>query len=388
MALRLHKINLTNFRNYAALRLDVAGAAFVVLTGDNGAGKTNILEAVSLLTPGRGLRGADLLEMKSRDAGAEDIWAVAAEVETAAGERCRIGTGLDRNHKRRTIRIDGQDAATQADLSSRIAAVWLTPQMDRLFLDGASARRKFFDRLVYAIDAAHATRINRHDKTVRERMAILQGAVRRDDVWLDRLETQITEDAVAIGSARNQLIDHMRAFVSHMKAEQTLFPSPLFDVEGEIEKALLEKPALTVEEALKKMLFDNRAQDAATGRTHAGAHRCNIAVYYDEKNMPAANCSTGEQKALLTAIVLAHTRMMKAETGHTPLLLLDEVAAHLDEARRDQLFGFLQTVDGQVWMTGTDARIFDGLAGAHRYVVTGGHVTPTPRTAVKGLVAG
>lgn len=376
MACCLHKLNLTNFRNYTALRMDVQGAPFVVLTGENGAGKTNILEAVSLLTPGRGLRGADLLEIKNRKAGVEDMWAVAADVETASGIHCRIGTGLARDDKRRTVRIDGQEAATQSDLSNFVSAVWLTPQMDRLFLDGSSARRKFFDRLVYALDPAHGMRLNRHDKNVRERMALLQSGHRKDPRWLSQLETAIVEDAVAIASARQQLIDRLQSHVEGMKQEQTLFPAPVFVLEGAVEKALLEEPALAVEDRFKNLFEENRNIDAAAGRTHVGAHRSNVAVFYGAKDMPAAYCSTGEQKALLTAIILAYARMIRAEKGHMPILLLDEVAAHLDEARRQQLFSFLQTTNGQVWMTGTDTHVFRDMPNARYYTVTQGHATP------------
>ena len=173
MPLLLQKLNLTHFRGYETLRLDLAGARMAVLTGANGAGKTNILEAVSLLIPGKGLRGADLLEIKNRNAGAEDLWAVSAEVETASGLSVRLGTGLDRNYKRRVVRIQGKEAKAQNELSSFMSCVWLTPQMDRLFLEGASSRRKFFDRLVYAFEPGHVTRLNHYDTNLRERLKLL-----------------------------------------------------------------------------------------------------------------------------------------------------------------------------------------------------------------------
>lgn len=366
----LHKITVTHFRNYDALRVDLGGAPAVVLTGANGSGKTNILEAVSLLSPGKGLRGADLLDMKNRGAGAADMWAVTAEVETHRGEIIRVGTGLARKStdeatpadKRRVVRIDGRDAKTQNDLADISPCVWLTPQMDRLFIDGASARRKFFDKLVYAYEPSHAAALNRYDKNLRERLKLLQLDRGADPAWLDSLETQIAGDAVAIAAARTGLLGRMASSVANLAARESLFPAPALSLSGWAEQEIAHKSALAVEDELRARFAKSRAADAAAGRSHEGAHRTDLQVFYAGRDMmPAAQCSTGEQKALLVSLILAHTQLMRAERGFAPLLLLDEVCAHLDDARRAQLFSFLTEARGQVFLTGTDESIFTGL---------------------------
>lgn len=361
MPLLLQKLNLTHFRSYDALRLDLKGAGIVVLTGPNGAGKTNILEAVSLLVPGKGLRSADLLDMKSRSAAPEDLWAVAAEIDTAAGLLMRIGTGLDRDAKRRLVRINGRDAKNQNELASIISAVWLTPQMDRLFLEGASGRRKFFDRLVYATDPEHATRLNRYDKNLRERLKVLQGERGADPVWLSGLEAQLAADAVSIAATRRQLLENLSRYIGKLYAGKTLFPIPEIAIDGWTENQMAAHPAVEVEEALKARFKDSRRADMLAGKSREGVHRSDFAVSHAGRHMPASQCSTGEQKGLLVSIVLAHALMMQGEKGFVPILLLDEVAAHLDDARRDELFRYLLSLNGQVFLTGTDAAMFDAL---------------------------
>jgi DNA replication and repair protein RecF len=357
----------------------------VVLTGPNGAGKTNILEAVSLLVPGKGLRSADILDMKNRNAGAEDLWAVSAEVETASGLTVRIGTGLDRDIKRRVVRINGRDAKSQNELSGFISAVWLTPQMDRLFLEGPSARRKFLDRLVFAYAPDHVTRLNRYDKAMRERLKLLLLDKPADPAWLQSLETQMAADAVSIAAARMVLLQHLQQYTG---SNASLFPQPRLEMDGWMEKELDTRPAVDVEDIFRRKLFETRGADRAAGRTHEGIHRSDLCVTYANKNMPekygsgglpAAQCSTGEQKALLVSIILAHALMMRAEKGFIPLILLDEVAAHLDAARRQQLFERLYALDGQIWLTGTDEAIFAELRDtAHFFRVSSGHVAPAP----------
>lgn len=361
MPLLLHKLNLTQFRSYEALRLDLKGARLVALTGANGAGKTNILEAVSLLVPGRGLRGADLLEMKNRNAGPEDLWAVAAEVETAAGEHLRVGTGLDREAKRRLVRIEGREAKSHDVLSEHIAAVWLTPQMDRLFLEGASGRRKFFDRLVVAHEPGHTARLNRYDKNLRERMKVLQREGGADAKWLAALEAQLAADAVSIAAARRLLLGDLARYIGRLYEGRTLFPRPDITVTGWAEEETGRRPALGIEEELKERFRKSRGLDAAAGKSFEGIHRSDFTVTHAGRGMPAAQCSTGEQKGLLVSIVLAHALMMQGERGFVPLLLLDEVAAHLDDARRDELLRFLAALGGQVFLTGTDPSIFAPL---------------------------
>lgn len=387
MPLCLQKLNLTQFRGYDALRLDLAGGApLVVLTGPNGAGKTNILEAVSLLVPGKGLRGADLLEMKNRTAAPADCWGVAAEVETSTGLVTRLGTGLDRNSKRRTVRIDGKESRTQNELAKHMACVWLTPQMDRLFLEGPSTRRRFFDRLAFAFDPEHAARINRYDKTLRERMKLLQLERGSDPRWLDALEAQLAGEAVSIAAARLTLLSRLAHYVGKLGETQSGFPSPYIAISGWVEDAVQQRPALDVEEELKEKFKANRALDAQAGRSHEGIHRSDFLVRYAAHDMPAAQCSTGEQKGLLVSTVLAHALMMQGEKGFVPVLLLDEVAAHLDDARRNDLFNILAALEGQVFLTGTDASIFASLKGRARFFeVKEAHVRAQPQLeAVRG----
>lgn len=389
MALRLKKISLTSFRNYAALRLDVKDARLVVLAGANGAGKTNILEAVSLLAPGRGLRSADLGDMTTRppDDPQQATWAVAAELQNAAGDPVRIGTGLDRKadgRQRRVVRIDGKDAGGQGALSAHVAAVWLTPQMDRLFLEGTAARRRFLDRLVFAHAPDHVSHLNRYEKNMRQRLKLLTGAGVADPKWLDALEQQMAADAVSVAAARQHLLARLSYHLAELSAAQSLFPSPVMALSGKLDRILVKSAALQAEENLQDLLRGTRRLDAETGRTSEGAHRTDLVVHYADKNMPAGQCSTGEQKGLLVSIILAHALMMQAERGFVPLLLLDEVAAHLDDARRAQLFAHLKALDGQVWLTGTDADIFSAFgADAAVFHLSDGDVRPrTPPLSI------
>jgi DNA replication and repair protein RecF len=381
MPLRLHKLNLSHFRNYETLRISPEGAPMVVLTGRNGSGKTNVLEAVSLLAPGQGLRGALLSEMQSRTE-TESPWAISAEIETPQGIVLRLGTGLIRNETegsaRRVVRINGRDVKSQAELSGVVSAVWLTPQMDRLFIEGAAPRRRFLDRLAYAFDPDHALRVSRAEKTTRERMRLLQADRPADPRWIASLESQMAADYTAIAAARLLLVQRLQAHAAALKSRQSLFPAPRMAVLGAAE-SLLQKggPALAVEDEIKAQLAKDRPLDAAAGRTALSVLRSDLDVIYDDKNMPAAQCSTGEQKGLLIAIVLAHAQMMKAEKGYVPLLLLDEVAAHLDEARRLQLFSFLHEVEAQVWLTGTDEAVFAPLKDRARFFsVSDGQLFP------------
>lgn len=361
MGTSLHKLTLTRFRNYEAARLDIGGAPVVILVGENGAGKTNILESVSLLSPGRGLRGADLQDMRNRNFMAGEDWAVVADIETAQGERVRIGTGLARDGKRRVVRIDGEDSRGQSALAGKVSAVWLTPQMDRLFQEGPAARRKFFDRLVFAFDPAHAGRIARYEKNLRARLRLLSGEGKADPKWLSALEMQLAADAVAIAAARVLLTGHLGRQIEKQRSEESFFPAPAVSMTGWVETEITRRPALDVEEDLMERLSSCRDGDAAEGRTREGVHRSDVSVAYADRGMPASECSTGEQKGLLLSIVLAHARMLQAEQGTCPLILLDEVAAHLDVERRMQLFAILKTLPAQIWLTGTEAAVFSDL---------------------------
>jgi DNA replication and repair protein RecF len=335
-----------------------------VLTGPNGAGKTNLLEAISLLAPGRGLRGARLEEMDRQAAASDPGWAIAASVSTPAGT-VDIGTGRKPDAaNRRIVHIDGKPSRSQTGLADHVSAVWLTPQMDRLFTDGASGRRRFLDRLVFGFDAAHAGRVSGYEHTMRERAKLLREGG-GDRVWLDTLESDMAERGVAIAAARRELTARLARVCA---APTGPFPGAGLAVAGSVEGWLDEGPALAAEDRFKAALRGSRAQDAAAGGAAVGPHRSDLEVHHLGHGMPAALCSTGEQKALLIAIVLANARLQTAEQGRVPLLLLDEVAAHLDAARRSALFEEIASLGAQAWYTGTDRAVFEPLDGRAQHV--------------------
>jgi DNA replication and repair protein RecF len=342
-----------------------------VLTGPNGAGKTNLLEAVSYLAPGRGLRGARLSDIDRRYGNGG--WAVAATVQTQEGP-VDIGTGRDAGNTRRTVRISNNSAQSQAALAEFVSVVWLTPQMDRLFTDGASARRRFLDRLVYGFDTSHASRVNAYDHAMRERARLLK-AGRRDNAWLSALEDAMAEHGVAVAAARLSLCEHLSEISVTTDGP---FPRARIAAAGVLEDDLRKGPALAAEDRLRAVLANNRGLDAESGRTTEGAHRSDLAVAHIGKDMPAELCSTGEQKALLIAIVLAHARLLARHNGVIPLLLLDEVAAHLDVERRHALFADILEQGAQAWLTGADATLFDELSpnDAAFYRVQDASMTP------------
>ncbi len=357
----VRSLHLTAFRNYAQAALDGLETGPVVLYGANGAGKTNVLEAVSLLSPGRGMRGVKALEMQRQGESAQP-WAVSADVETLYGP-ARIGTGLDPAAGKRLVRINGAAAKGQAALSEYLACVWLTPQMDRLFLDASSSRRRFLDRLVFAFDAGHSGRTTRFENAMAQRSKILREQARPDSAWLDGLERTIAETGTAIAAARLEFSARLQqACDTAGRKEDSLFPRARLRVGGTLEELLARSPALEVEDVYRYQLRESRAADAFTGGSVTGPHKSDLIVTYAAKDMPAAQCSTGEQKALLIGIVLAHSRLIAAEKGTPPVLLLDEVAAHLDESRRAGLYGLLSALGGQVWMTGADRSLFDALS--------------------------
>lgn len=366
----VRSLQLHAFRNYRDATLSGMGPGFVALTGANGAGKTNVLEAVSLLSPGRGLRGAKMVDLRNRHMPAGVSWSVASTVETPVGE-VKIGTGA--REERRIARVNGVDLKAQADLSEYISCVWLTPQMDSLFLDAASERRRFFDRLVYAFDPAHAGRVTRYDTVMSQRSRLLKGqkeeGIAADPTWLSSLEATMAETGVAIAAARAQTLQSLCANLDTI-LQGSAFPAAHMMLAGGIEEALQSSPALQVEDDMRARLCASRSYDAEAGGASSGPHRTDLQVMYADKNMPAAQCSTGEQKALLTGIVLAHAVRTKALRDAAPILLLDEVAAHLDERRRASLFGILSDLGAQVFVTGTDSAIFAGLPQAVRMTIS------------------
>jgi DNA replication and repair protein RecF len=355
------RLTLTDFRCYAHARLD-AGPGAMVLTGPNGAGKTNLLEALSLLTPGRGLRGARSADFQRIGSAAEAPWGVAATVVSPDGETL-IGTGRQTASERRVVEIDGKPAKGQAALAETLSVVWLTPQMDRLFVEGPTARRRFLDRLVFGLDSSHAGRVTRHAEALRQRARLLAERP-GESAWLDAVEAELAATGVALAAARADMVARLRRALA---AATGPFPRPLVAAEGPVETRLAAEPALAVEDWLRASLAHNRVGDAAQGETALGAHKGDLAVVFAEKNMPASLASTGEQKAVLVAIVLAAARLAAAERGRVPVLLLDEVAAHLDEDRRAALHEEVVTLGGQAWMTGTDRSLFESLPGEVRH---------------------
>lgn len=358
----VRRLTLTDFRNYAALRLDLDPAP-VVLIGPNGAGKTNLLEAVSLLTPGRGLRRARIGDMDRRAGGAAagvGGWGVAAEVDSMVGP-VQIGTGREAGSERRSVRINGAASSAQA-LSGYLGAVWVTPQMNQIFLESAGNRRRFLDRLIFATDPAHAGRVTSYEQAMRDRARLLKdrGADGADKTWLSALEAQMAERGVAVAAARLDMTDRLGRVAADGFGP---FPGAAVALEGEVESWLANGPALAAEDMFRDRLAAGRGQDATIGGAAVGPHRCDLRVRHLAKDMDADQCSTGEQKALLMALVLAHARLLSAERGAIPLLLLDEVAAHLDEARRAALFDAITAFGAQAWATGTDAAVFAPLAG-------------------------
>jgi DNA replication and repair protein RecF len=369
------RLVLTDFRNYRSARLDL-DAGPVVLTGPNGAGKTNLLEAVSFLSPGRGLRNARLGEIDRRDAppslpapasgGGQGGggWAVAAIIATRRGS-IRIGTGREpEGGERRAVRIDGEPARSQAALGERLSVLWLTPQMDRLFVEGPGGRRRFLDRLVLGLDPAHATRVAGYEQALRERARLLRDGP-SDPAWLSALEEIMAQQGVAVAAGRRDAIERLDRVCAEAEGA---FPRARLALIGTVEDWLGTMPALAAEEQFKAALADNRAGDAAAGGAVLGPHRSDLAVTYADKGVAAETASTGEQKALLIAIVLAQAALQRASRGEPPLLLLDEVAAHLDEGRRTALFGALAGLESQTWITGTDTGLFAPLHNRARFL--------------------
>ena len=349
----LARLSLTDFRSYASA-LVVPGPGFVLLSGENGAGKTNMLEAVSLLTPGRGLRGAALGEMARKEGPG------GFGVATRLGET-DIGTGtLATAPERRQVRINGSPAAVNS-LSEWLSVLWLTPAMDRLFADSAGARRRFLDRLVMALEPAHAHHSARYEAAMRARNKLLAEPDSADPAWLAALEAGMAEHGAAVAAARSRTVAALDERLESLP--QSEFASAKVALEG------------WADSDLAASLKANRGRDAAAARATVGPHRQDLAVTHRAKAMPAALSSTGEQKALLLGLVLTHASLVAERRGAPPILLLDEVAAHLDPRRRDALFARLEGC-GQVWMTATEAPVFDSIGQASRFHVEGGQAVP------------
>jgi DNA replication and repair protein RecF len=371
-AARIRRLRLVNFRNYRAASL-AATADLMVLTGPNGAGKTNVLEALSLLAPGRGLRRARLDEIAFSEGDGESgrSWAVSAEVDGALG-LATLGTGIPpaagEEALSRQCRIDREPVGSAAAFADHLRVVWLVPAMDGLFAGPASERRRFLDRLVLAVDAAHSARVSALERALRSRNRLLEERA-PDTLWLDAAEHEAAEVAIAVAAGRAETVRRLAATLAEGPAlaaapatPPSAFPSAAIALDGWMEAMVLTHPAAEVEDRYRAVLKHNRARDAAAGRTLDGPHLTDLAVYYRDKSVPAQDASTGEQKALLITLVLAHAALVRDMTGTTPVVLLDEVAAHLDPVRRAALFDALDQVGSQVWITGADPAAFTDVA--------------------------
>ena len=366
-AARIVRLTLSNFRNYHAATLQ-AGGRVIVLYGPNGAGKTNLIEAISFLAPGRGLRRATLEEVAFHEG--DGSWAVAAEVEGALG-LATLGTGIERKPEdgatgNRACRIDREPVASASAFADHLRVVWLVPAMDTLFVGPPSERRRFLDRLAAAVDAEHAGRVNALDRALRSRNRLLEEA-RPDPHWLDAVEHETAEIAVAVAGMRAETVRRLAATLATRRG--SAFPIAEIALEGWMEKLIPTHPAVEVEERYRVLLRENRARDAAAGRTLDGPHLSDLSVVYTQKGIAAGDASTGEQKALLIGLVLAHANLIAEMTGSAPVLLLDEVVAHLDPGRRAALHTELAQLGAQVWMTGADPALFSEVSNSEATMV-------------------
>lgn len=371
------RLMLTDFRSYAHLRVDLDTRP-VVLTGPNGAGKTNILEALSYLSSGRGLRGAKLADVGRRapDEGEGRPWAVSAEVETASGF-VRLGTGIEAGSPdRRAVHVDGKSAKSATAFAPYLGAVWLVPSMDRLFADGPGERRRFVDRLVSALDPEHASRCAAYEQASRRRSRLFRDGV-SDAAWYEALEDTLARYGVAIAAARRDVVARLNQVLTEAQGP---FPSATLALTGQIDEWLDSHAAVDAEDAFRQDMIVSRQTWSGHGDVPPqGPNRSDLDVRMADTGRQAAECSTGEQKALLVSIVLAHVQLQSDRQGYPPLLLLDEVAAHLDANRRRYLFDRVLASGTQAWMTGTDASVFAELGDAAQiFSVSDGGLVPVP----------
>jgi len=358
----IHRLKLTDFRNYATAALALDGR-HVVLTGENGAGKTNLMEAVSFLSPGRGLRRAVLADVAR--VGAPGGFSVFAEVDGIEGE-VEIGTGSEGEGESvvRRLRINGTPARSVDELTDHLRILWLTPAMDGLFTGSASERRRFLDRLVLSLDPAHGRRASDFERAMRSRNKLLSEG-RFDPTWLTGIEQQMAGLGVAMMLARREMLGLLAGLTA--RQDDSSFPSARLDLNGFLDEES-DVPAIEIEDRYLAALANGRYRDAAAGRTLEGPHRADLLVRHADKDIEAERCSTGEQKALLVGLVLAHARLVATMTGHAPILLLDEIAAHFDEGRRAVLFDRIDALGGQAFMTGTDRAMFSALGERAQFV--------------------
>ncbi len=374
----IRRLTLSNFRSYHAAQIELGQAGPVVLTGANGAGKTNLIEAISMLAPGRGLRRATMEELAFSEG--DGAWAVSAEIEGMLG-LATLGTGIDPpagedSAPSRICRIDREAVSSAAAFADHLRVVWLVPAMDPLFNGPASERRRFLDRLVLAVDAQHSSRVAALERSLRSRNRLLEDAV-SDSHWLDAVEHETAEVAVAVAAARAETVGRLAGALAGGRDQAPEFPLAEIALDGWMEKLLPYHSAIEIEDRYRALLKDNRARDAAAGRTLDGPHLSDLSVSHAGKGIPASEASTGEQKALLIRLVLAHAGLIKDMTGFAPLLLLDEIIAHLDPTRRAALYDALANLGAQVWMTGADPAAFGDIVGrAQVFEVRPGAVEP------------
>ena len=358
---RLTHLDIRAFRNYKNISLDIPDTACIVLYGDNGAGKTNLLEAISFLSAGRGLRGSKIPQI-TNIALKHEPWAVSATLQSN-GLKYQIGTGQDpqigSSSSKRLVRMDSQNIA-QSRLSELFSVIWLTPHMDRLFIETSGARRRFLDRMISGFDPSHIGRLSRYDNALSQRSKLLKDGV-LDDSWLSALELDMAQTGAAIAAARLDFTDRLQ--IAAKKETLAPFPQANISLSGWMEERLPKEKSLQVESDFTALLKEERQKDAITGGTKFGSHKSDFSAHHFEKDMPANQCSTGEQKALLIGIILAHAQLITAECGQPPIILLDEVVAHLDKDRRISLFQLLEKTGAQVWLTGTDRSLFSTLEG-------------------------
>ncbi len=374
------RLTLSDFRNYRNLRIE-ANIAPIIITGENGSGKTNILEAISFLTPGRGLRSAKLADIKRILPQEEEIlninggWSVAAEI-LKNNEEYLIGTGTQKNFRedteedeiknfeRRIVKINQQKITQQSELGKYVSAIWVTPQMDRLFLGGTQPRRSFLDRLVYAFDLEHAKRTANFEHLYRQWFQILKTG-HADEHWLQSVETDMASLGVAIAAARRELIARLNTFIEHEPDD--IFPDVRLELDGTIEKMLDTLPAVRVEQFYIELLAKQR-RNVLYNDYVDGVNRTDFKVYFKKKNMPAELCSTGEQKALLVSIILAQTKCQILDKGFAPILLLDEVTTHLDDKKRDALLLKIAGLHLQAWITSTESQNFAAIQNISQFL--------------------
>jgi len=370
----VRRLMLSDFRSYAALDLALE-APLVVLTGENGAGKTNLIEALSLFAPGRGLRRAEMSDCARH--GGTGGFALSILIEEG-GDARQLGAGLDpadaETPSARKFRIDRAPVASARAFADHLRIVWLTPAMDGLFAGPAGERRRFLDRLVLAIDPSHGARVNQLERALRGRNRLLEEGG-RDAHWLDAIEREGAELGVAVAAARAECVDRLKAMIALERDDASPFPWAELALDGDVERLVMRHSAIEAEDRYRALLRDSRGRDAAAGRTLIGPHVGDLSVRHGPKDVPAEQASTGEQKALLVGIVLAHARLVGAMSGIAPLALLDEVAAHFDPRRRAALFEALARIGGQTFLTGADPAAFADIGKmAQRFEVTPGRV--------------